>query len=220
MPSLKIWPTSIAVSKRSRPPQFGQVSPSADSRRSAKRASKSRPASTPRRCQPSRFAPATNCPLAQRLVGDDLALEADRAERAAARAEGRADLVVGRRARLAAERCIELRRLDSVVAADQGEHDRATVDGHRHRLRGRGDIDREELRQRLARLDAGRLDLGRRAPSVSGNAGARGTPRATSMSAAKSPFSQVTSVFSPAPAGARKSTDSLPPIIPDSASTS
>jgi hypothetical protein len=42
---------------------------------------------------------------------------------------------------------------------------------------------------------------------------------ATSRSAAKSPFSQVTSVFSPEPEGARKSTDSLPPIIPDSAWT-
>ena len=56
--------------------------------------------------------------------------------------------------------------------------------------------------------------------SVSGKIGARGTPRATSRSAAKSPFSQVTSVFSPAPAGARKSAEPLPPIIPDSASTS
>ncbi len=54
---------------------------------------------------------------------------------------------------------------------------------------------------------------------ASGNAGARGTPRATSRSAAKSPRSQVTSVFSPEPEGARKSTDSLPPIIPGSAST-
>ena len=56
--------------------------------------------------------------------------------------------------------------------------------------------------------------------SGSGNTGARGMPRATSRSAAKSPFSHVTSVFSPAPAGARKSTEPLPPIIPDSASTS
>ena len=42
-------------------------------------------------------------------------------------------------------------------------------------------------------------------------------PRAISRSAAKSPFSHVTSVFSPEPDGARKSIDSLPPIIPDSA---
>ena len=57
------------------------------------------------------------------------------------------------------------------------------------------------------------------ASSRGGNSGARGTARATSRSAAKSPFSQVTSVFSPEPDGARKSTDSLPPIIPDSACT-
>jgi len=44
--------------------------------------------------------------------------------------------------------------------------------------------------------------------------------RATSRSAAKSPFSQVTRVFSPPSAGARKSIDSVPPIIPGSASTS
>ena len=52
-----------------------------------------------------------------------------------------------------------------------------------------------------------------------GNSGGRGIARATSRSAAKSPFSHVTSVFSPEPDGARKSTDSVPPIIPDSAST-
>src|SRR2546423_651403 len=58
-----MWPTSTATWKRSVPPQFGQVSPSLGSRRSAKRGWKSRPASTPRRWKPSRFAPATNCPL-------------------------------------------------------------------------------------------------------------------------------------------------------------
>ncbi len=54
------------------------------------------------------------------------------------------------------------------------------------------------------------------AASRSGNAGGRGIVCAISTSAAKSPRSQVTSVFSPAPAGARKSYDSLPPIIPGS----
>ncbi len=39
------------------------------------------------------------------------------------------------------------------------------------------------------------------ASSRSGNSAARGMPRATSRSAAKSPFSQVTSVFSPEPDG-------------------
>ena len=57
------------------------------------------------------------------------------------------------------------------------------------------------------------------AASADGKTGGRGTACAISRSAAKSPFSQVTSVFSPEPDGARKSIDSLPPIIPDSACT-
>ena len=80
-----MWPTSIAVWKRSAPPQFGQRSPSFGTRMSAKRASKSRPASTPRRCQPVAVRAGDELPVAQRLVGDDLAVEADRAERAAGR---------------------------------------------------------------------------------------------------------------------------------------
>ena len=78
-----MWPTSIAVWNAARRRSRGTCRPPSAPCRSAKRGSKSRPASTPRRCQPSRFAPATNCPCAQRLVGDHLALEADRAERAA-----------------------------------------------------------------------------------------------------------------------------------------
>ena len=57
-----MWPTSIAVWKPSLPPHRGHASPSTDCRMSAKRAVKSRPCSTPRKCQPVRFAPATNCP--------------------------------------------------------------------------------------------------------------------------------------------------------------
>ena len=56
---------------------------------SASRASKSRPYSTPRRCQPVRLAPATNCPSRRVVVGDDLALESDRPERAGVGAERR-----------------------------------------------------------------------------------------------------------------------------------
>ena len=55
--------------------------------------------------------------------------------------------------------------------------------------------------------------------SSAGNSGGRGTPRAISRSA------RVVAVLAgdegvlARPEGARKSTDSLPPIIPDSAST-
>ena len=158
-------------------------------------------------------------PVAQRLVGDDLALEADRAERAAARAERGADLLVGRRARRQAERGVELRRLDAVVAADRARARRpsSVVTGIAFDVAATS-ID-EELGERLARLHAGRLDLLGRSRASRGRRGRAATVRATSRSAAKSPFSHVTSVFSPAPAGARKSNDSLPPIIPDSAST-
>src|SRR5256885_15475038 len=47
--------------------------------------------------------------LAERVVGEDLALEADRAERSAGRAERGADLLVGRRARLSGKGVEELR---------------------------------------------------------------------------------------------------------------
>ena len=56
-------PTSIAVWNVRWPPHIGQASPSTDWRISASRAVKSRPCSTPRRCQPVRFAPATNWPF-------------------------------------------------------------------------------------------------------------------------------------------------------------
>ena len=212
-------PTSIAVSNCSAPPQCGQVSPSRDSRRSAKRGWKSRPASTPRRCQPSRFAPATNCPSRSASSATTSALEADRAERAARgaeRARGSPRRSTGGTARRALRRASPARcgRRRARVRAR-----RAVVGRHGHRLRGRGDVDREELAPapRTSSRRASRPPRARRA--APGTPAARGTPRATSRSAAKSPFSQVTSVFSPAPAGARKSTDSLPPIIPDSAST-
>ena len=58
------------------------------------------------------------------------------------------------------------------------------------------------------------------ASSRAGNTDGCGIAWATSMSAAKSPFSQMTSVFSPDPGGARKSTLNLPPMIPLSAWTS
>src|SRR5439155_6900090 len=59
--------------------------------------------------------------LAERLVGEDLALEADRAERAAGRAERGADLVVGGRPRLPGKGVEELCLAQAVVAADERE---------------------------------------------------------------------------------------------------
>ena len=100
-----MWPTSIAVWKRERAAAVRAAVALVrlrGCRRSA--AAKSRPASTPRRCQPVRFAPATNWPSRSVSSAIDLALEADRAERARIGAERGADLVLGRRPDVAAER--------------------------------------------------------------------------------------------------------------------
>jgi hypothetical protein len=105
------------------------------------------------RCQPSRFAPAN------RLVRNHLAAEADRAERPAGGAECRADLVVSRGARGAAECGGKLVRLEPVVAAHEREDNGAVVFRDRHRLRGRSGIDAEKLCERLAGGDPGRRDL-------------------------------------------------------------
>src|SRR4029079_13458575 len=59
--------------------------------------------------------------LAQRVVGDHLAVEADRAERARIGAERGANLVLGRRAEVGAERGQHLHLLEPVVAAQQTE---------------------------------------------------------------------------------------------------
>ena len=66
-------------------------------------------------------------PLAQRLVGDDLDLDTDRAERASAGAERGADLLVGRRPVVAPERREHLRLGEPVVAANEPEHERAVA---------------------------------------------------------------------------------------------
>ena len=175
-----MWPTSIAVSKSSAPPQFGQVSPSADSRRSAKRGWKSRPASTPRRCQPSRFAPATNWPSRSvssattsplKPTGPSEPPEAPNAARISSS-------VAGRDGRPSAASSFAGSMRSS--PAHEREHDGAVVGRHGHRLRGRSDVDREELRQRLAGLHvrASRPPRWRRAsPGRSARAGRRARPR-------------------------------------------
>src|SRR5262249_5125761 len=62
-------------------------------------------------------------PLAQGLVGDDLAGEADGPEGAAGGAERGTDLLVGRGPGRTPERGRELVRLEAVVAAHEREHD-------------------------------------------------------------------------------------------------
>ena len=63
---------------------------------SAKRAWKSRPCSTPRRCQPVRFAPATNWPSRSASSATTSPSKPDRPERAGIGAERGADLLLGR----------------------------------------------------------------------------------------------------------------------------
>src|SRR4029450_4280558 len=98
--------------------------------------------------------------LAQRLVRDHLDRDADRADRAAAGAEGLADLLWFCRPEVLTEGLEELHLVESVVAAHQGEND--TPVGHDgHRLRGGTAVDTEELRDVLDRPLPGRLDLPR-----------------------------------------------------------
>ena len=98
-------------------------------------------------------------PFAQRLVRDDAAGESDRAERTALRAEAGCDLIACCRSKVGAQRRLQLRLLEAVIAAQEREHERAVVLDDRHRLRGRCEIDREQLGERLARAGIRGLDL-------------------------------------------------------------
>ena len=121
-------PTSIAVlefAARRRRRGSGRPRPGRGCRRTA--ASKSRPASTPRRCQPVRFAPATNCPSRSvssattspwKPTGPSEPGSAPNAERISSSVAGRT---------FCAERGDQLDELEPVVAADEREHDRAVV---------------------------------------------------------------------------------------------
>ena len=122
--------------------------------------------------------------LAQRLVGDDLAGEPDRAERAALGAEAGLDLLVGRGHEVGAERGRELRLLEPVVATQEREHERPVAPDDGHRLRGGCEVDREQLGERLARPRLGGLDLCGSIERRREASGGRGTPRAISRSAA------------------------------------
>ena len=97
-----MWPTSIAVWKRSAPPHSGQRSPSLRLAEVGEARLEVAAGLDAAQVPAVAVRAGDELALAQRLVGDDLAREADRAERAAAGAEGGADLVVGRRPRGAA----------------------------------------------------------------------------------------------------------------------
>ena len=72
MPKLKMWPTSIAVWKRSAPPQTGHVSPSRASRMSANRGVVVAPRLDAEQVPAVAVRAGDELALAQRLVGDDL----------------------------------------------------------------------------------------------------------------------------------------------------
>ena len=180
------------------------------------------PAWTPRRWKPSRFAPATYWPVPQREVGDDLAVDSDRAERAAGRAErsrGSARRSPARNA--ATEDRRELRLLEPVVTADESEDDRrSTVSRRASPSRSRSDRRRGTQRtSRSSRRRASRPRSG--ASSGSGKLGRARHRRARPRRQRRSRRSRRRRARSRrTSAGARKSRDSLPPIIPGSASTS
>ena len=153
------------------------------SRRSAKRGSKSRPASTPRRCQPVAVRAGDELALAQRLVGDHLALEANRAERPRVRAEGRADLLVGGGpdASPSAATSFASSSRSSPRTSASTTVPSSFVTGIAFDVAA-ASIG-EQLCERLDRRHVRRLDLLRRVQRL-GKAGARGIPRAISRSAA------------------------------------
>ena len=90
-------------------------------------------------------------PLAQRLVGDHLALEADRPERPAARRRRPRGSPLPSTGATRRRSRRELHLLEAVVAAHEREHDRPVRLRHRHRLRRRRRVDAEELCERLDR---------------------------------------------------------------------
>ena len=172
-----MWPTSIAIWKRSAPAAVRAGVALARLADVGEARPRSRgPCSTPRRCQPVRLAPATNWPSRSASSATISPAKPDRAERARIGAER----LAGSRPRSpGGSRCpsaaLELRLVEPVVAADEREHDacRPAFDD-RHRLRRRRRVDAEQLGERLDRRRprASRPPAG--ASSRSGNSGARG----------------------------------------------
>ena len=214
-----MWPTSIAVSNRSAPPHCGQVSPSADSRRSAKRGWKSRPASTPRRCQPSRFAPATNCPSRSvssaitsplKPTGPSEPPEAPNAARISSSVAGRDG-----RPRAASSFAGSMRSSPRTSASTTVPS--SVVTGIAFEVAATS-IARNSAR--ASQVFTPGVSTSSVETSVSGKIGARGTPaRHLDVGGEIAVLAGDERVLAGA-AGARKSAEPLPPIIPDSASTS
>ena len=128
---------------------------------SAKRAVKSRPCSTPRRCQPVRFAPATNWPFRRASsatisplnpTGPSEPGSAPNAARISSSVAGR-NALPSTAASLASSSRSSPRIRPSTT--------RPVVLRHRHRLRRRGRVDAEEAGELLDRGDTGRCDLER-----------------------------------------------------------
>ena len=197
-----MWPSSIAVWNWSAPPHFGHVSPSFGCAEVGEPRLVVAPVLDPAEVPAGAVRAGDELAVAQRLVGDHLAVEAHRAERAGVGAERRADLVLGRRPVV---RC----RAPPGASPPRAGRRRGSAPStsvpsllhDRHRLRRRRRVDPEELRRatRSSSRPASRSPRARRA--AAGTRAAAGSPRATSWSAAKSPFSHVTSMFSPAPGG-------------------
>src|SRR5207245_7880853 len=125
--------------------------------------------------------PRDELPIAQQFVRDDLDVNAHRAQRAAAGAEGRSDLVVGGGTEPALEFGRQLLLVQLVVAAHESEDEASVRGDDRHRLRRRRRIDVEEARKVLDRRDSGRLDF-LRCGTDPGKYGGPGTPPAASPS--------------------------------------
>ena len=164
-----MWPTSIAVSKLQRTAAVRAAVALASTRGGRRSAARSRG-------PPRRRAGASRRGSRRRRTGRPAAPRRRRPRRRtrpgrATRRSRRTRRGSRRRSPAATGRpsaCVELRRLDAVVAADEREHDRPVVGRHRHRLRRRRHVDREELGERLARLHARRLDLLRRGERARG----------------------------------------------------
>ena len=161
-----MWPTSIAVWKRSVPPHARAASPLARLAQVGEARPEVAAVLDAAQVEAGPVRAGDELPLPQRLVGDDLAGEADRAERAGIGAEGGADLLLGGGPSALGDRVAELLLGEAVVAAHEREHDRAVLTGHRHRLRRRGLVDPEQLGKRLDRRHPGRLDLLRRVEAL------------------------------------------------------
>ena len=142
-----MWPTSIAVWNCSSPPQC----------EAAVALDRHAHVGEPRLVVASgldaaqmpavRFAPATNCPSRSvssatisplKPTGPSEPGSAPNAARISSSVDGRT---------ASPSAAISLNELEPVVAADEREHDGAVVGRHRHRLRGRREVDPEEARR-------------------------------------------------------------------------